>query len=204
VLWRKTLLTASIQKYLVNPACNWEVKLSEILENDRLKQSGKKFLKNNKIMMVITDVDGVLTDGSMYYSESGEFLKCFNSRDGMGFELLRLNNIIPVIITKENSKIVLCRAAKIRVDEVHIGITDKLSKGLEILKKFDIRPQNVAFIGDDINDVPLLEVVGFPCCPIDAEDRVKSKVKYICQSKGGRGAFRELVNLIIDAKENLK
>jgi len=151
--------------------------------------------------MVIADVDGVLTDGSMYYSENGEILKCFNARDGMGFELLILNNIIPVIITKENSKIVLSRAAKIRVEEVYIGITDKLSKGLEIIKKFDITPQNVAFIGDDINDISLLEIVGFPCCPYDAEDQVKNEAKYICEHKGGRGAFRELVNLVIQSNE---
>lgn len=178
--------------------------MNRIQENEGPNQSGKKFLDNNKINMVITDVDGVLTDGSMYYSENGELLKGFNARDGMGFELLRLNNIIPVIITKENSNIVLSRAAKIRVEEVHIGITDKLSKGLEIIKKFDILPQNVAFIGDDINDIALMEIVGFPCCPADAEDQVKTKVKYICEKTGGRGIFRELVNLVIQTNENKK
>ncbi|UUX91673.1 KdsC family phosphatase [Methanoplanus endosymbiosus] len=168
----------------------------------RVDQSRKCFLDNNKIMMVITDVDGVLTDGSMYYSENGELLKCFSTRDGMGFELLRMNNIIPVIITKENSRIVLSRAAKISVEEVHVGITDKLLKGLEIMNKYDIKAQNVAFIGDDINDLSLLEVVGFPCCPDDAEDLVKNKVKYICERKGGHGAFRELVNMIIWSNES--
>jgi len=154
-------------------------------------------LLSDRIRMVITDVDGVLTDGSMYYAENGEYLKCFHARDGMGFELLRKNNIIPVIITKENSNIVISRALKLRVEEVHIGIIDKRSKGLEIMEKYDISPNNVAFIGDDINDLSLLELVGFSCCPADAEELVKKSARYICRNIGGRGAFRELVNLII-------
>lgn len=170
-------------------------------ESFHINQSATKIPESTVIRMVITDVDGVLTDGSMYYSEKGELLKRFNARDGMGFELLRLNNIIPVIITKENSKIVLSRAAKIQVEEVHIGITDKRSKGLEIMKKYNIEPGNVAFIGDDINDIPLLEVVGFSCCPHDAEDIVKSIVMNICERNGGKGAFRELVNRVISANK---
>jgi 3-deoxy-D-manno-octulosonate 8-phosphate phosphatase (KDO 8-P phosphatase) len=171
------------------------------MKEPSINQSAKKCPECTGIRMVMTDVDGVLTDGSMYYSENGELLKRFNARDGMGFELLRLNNIIPVIITKENSKIVISRAAKVRVDEVHIGITDKRSKGLEIMKKYDIEPGNVAFIGDDINDIPLLEMVGFSCCPNDAEDLVRNKVRHICERDGGRGAFRELVNLVIGARK---
>jgi YrbI family 3-deoxy-D-manno-octulosonate 8-phosphate phosphatase len=180
------------------------IELNRTQKNSRSSKSGIDYLDNNKIDMVITDVDGVLTDGSMYYSENGEFLKCFNTRDGMGFELLMLNHIIPVIITKENSKIVLSRAEKIHVNEVHIGTTDKLSKGREIIKKFNINPRHVAFIGDDINDLSLMDFVGFPCCPADAEEPVKNKVKYICKKNGGHGAFRELVNQIIQLNENKK
>ena len=168
-------------------------------EECRSESPRMQVTEQDQIKMVMTDVDGVLTDGSMYYSENGEYLKCFNARDGMGFELLRLNHIIPVIITKENSKIVLTRALKIKVEEVHIGISDKQSKGREIIKKYDINPQQVAFIGDDINDIPLLEIVGFPCCPADAEECVKTKASYVCTKNGGHGAFRELVNLIIQS-----
>jgi YrbI family 3-deoxy-D-manno-octulosonate 8-phosphate phosphatase len=160
------------------------------------------YLKNHTINMVITDVDGVLTDGSMYYSENGESLKSFNTRDGMGFELLTLNNIIPVILTKESSKIVLKRAKKIRVDETHIGIENKLEKGLEIINKYNISPRNVAFIGDDINDIPLLGVVGFSCCPLDADEEVKNKVKYICKKPGGKGVLREVANMVILSNNN--
>lgn len=165
-------------------------------KTERTKGSGPC---NNGIRMVFIDVDGVLTDGSMYYSENGELLKCFNARDGMGFELIRLNNIIPVILTKENSKIVLSRAAKLLVEEVHIGITNKLTKGLEIMGRYSLNPHEVACIGDDINDIGLMEVVSCSWCPADAEDEVKRVATHICTRAGGKGAFREMVNWIVQS-----
>jgi YrbI family 3-deoxy-D-manno-octulosonate 8-phosphate phosphatase len=172
------------------------------MRHKKVMDSGINYLKNHKIGMVITDVDGVLTDGSMYYSENGELLKGFNTRDGMGFELLELNNIITVILTKEPSKIVVTRAKKIRVNETHVGVENKLAKGLEIINKYKISPGNVAFIGDDINDIPLLEIVGFPCCPSDAEEEVKKKVKYVCKKPGGGGVLREVANMVIRSNKN--
>ena len=126
-----------------------------------------------KIKIFITDVDGVLTDGGMYYSEKGEIIKKFNTRDGMGIEILVKNGIIPVILTKENSDIVLKRAEKLKIKDVYTGVEDKLEKAGELIKKYKFSFDEVVYIGDDINDVPLLKMAGFSCCPFDAVEKVK-------------------------------
>lgn len=155
-------------------------------------------LKHIKIF--ITDVDGVLTDGSMYYSVHGEELKRFNTKDGMGFELLKKNSIIPVILTKEKSEIVLKRAEKLKITNVYIGIEDKLEKATEIAKKYQISLDEVLFIGDDINDIQLLKCAGFSCCPQDGVDDVKKVVHYVCLKSGGDGAVREVVEMVLKAR----
>ena len=153
-----------------------------------------------KIRMFITDVDGVLTDGGMYYSEKGEILKKFNTRDGMGIEILVKNGIIPVILTKENSSIVLKRAEKLKIKEVYIGVEDKLKKAETLIKKYDFGFDEVVYIGDDINDIPLLKKVGFSCCPFDAIEEVKKVVNHVCKAKGGEGVVREVVDIIVEGE----
>jgi YrbI family 3-deoxy-D-manno-octulosonate 8-phosphate phosphatase len=155
-------------------------------------------IKKQKIKMLITDVDGVLTDGSMYYSEKGEILKKFNTKDGMGFEILKNYGIIPVILTKENSDIVLKRAEKLKIKETHVGVNDKLKKAEGIIKKYNLIFNEIAYIGDDINDISLLEKAGFSYCPSDAVQEVKKIVDHICKSKGGEGVIREVVDIIIN------
>ena len=152
----------------------------------------------HKIKLFAMDVDGVLTDGSMYYSEEGEILKKFNARDGMGIELLRKNGIIPVIITKEKSEIVIKRAEKLKVEEVYIGAEDKLEVAKKLIKKYNLGFNEIAYIGDDINDISLLKKVGLSCCPFDAINEVKKIVNYVCKTKGGEGAVREVVDFVID------
>ena len=156
--------------------------------------------EKQKIKMFITDVDGVLTDGGMYYSEKGEVLKKFNTRDGMGIEILVKNRIVPVILTKENSDIVLKRAEKLKIKEVYIGVEDKLEKAEAVIKKYNLCFDEVVYIGDDINDIPLLEKVGFSCCPFDAVEEVKKIVNHVCKAKGGEGAVREVVDIIVGEK----
>lgn len=155
-----------------------------------------------KIKMLITDVDGVLTDGGMYYSENGEIFKKFNTRDGMGIEKLRKSGIVPVILTKESSDIVLKRAEKLKIKEVYIGVEDKLEKAGELIKKYNLNFDEVAYIGDDINDIPLLKRVVFSCCPFDAVVEVKKIVTHVCKTKGGEGVVREVVDLIVEDKKN--
>ncbi len=150
--------------------------------------------------MFITDVDGVLTDGGMYYSEKGEILKKFNTKDGMGFELLIKNGIVPVILTKENSDIVLKRAEKLKINEVYIGVEDKLEKAEELIKKYNFSFDEVVYIGDDINDLPLLKEAGYSCCPFDAVEEVEKVVNHVCKTKGGEGVVREVVDIVVEDK----
>lgn len=158
----------------------------------------KKICKN--IKLVITDVDGILTDGGMYYSEKGEILKKFNTRDGMGFELLRNHHISTVILTREKSNIVITRGKKIKADEVFIGITKKEEKLKEICKKYSILPENIAYLGDDINDMEIMKLIGFPATCNDGILEIKEISKYISKLKGGEGVFRDVVDLILKYK----
>jgi len=156
-----------------------------------------KKIFDKKIKLFAMDVDGVLTDGGMYYSIEGEVLKKFNTKDGMGIELLRKNNIIPVIISKEDSKIVLRRAEKLKIKEVYIGIKDKLNIIEKLKEKYNLKYENIAYIGDDINDLLVLKKVGLSFAPNDALPEIKQIVDHITFKKGGKGAVREAIELIL-------
>ena len=152
---------------------------------------------SGKIKILFMDVDGVLTDGGMYYSDKGEVLKKFNTRDGMGIQLARENGILPVILTRETSQIVRRRAEKLQVKEVHIGVEDKLKTAAEILSRYNLCFEDAAFIGDDINDIPLLQKVGISFCPADAIETVRRTVRHVCEKEGGRGVVREVVDSLL-------
>ena len=153
--------------------------------------------KCKKIKLVITDVDGVLTDGGMYYSEKGEIMKKFNAKDGMGVELLLQNNIKTVLLTRENSKIVKKRGLKIKAASTITGIQKKELHLETICRKFRVLPKEIAYIGDDINDIEISKLVGLSASPLDGVARFKKNVDYVCKNKGGNGAFREFTDLII-------
>ena len=153
--------------------------------------------KCRQIKAVITDVDGVLTDGGMFYSEKGEVLKKFNTRDGMAVELLRNKKIPLIIITREKSKIVLKRAKKLLIKDVFLGIKKKESLLPKICRKFRIEKNNIAFIGDDVNDLEILSQVGLSASPKDGVLLIKRKSDYVCKAKGGEGVLREVVDMII-------
>ena len=161
----------------------------------------KKRLK--KIKLVLTDVDGVLTDGGMYYSKDGEFLKKFNTRDAMGMELLLDLGIKTIMLTRENSSIVKARAKKIKVSELYSGILDKKQFLKKILKKYDVKNNQVAYIGDDINDLEIMKIVGFSCSPNDGVKAVQKISNFVCKVNGGNGAFREFAELIISAQKKI-
>lgn len=160
--------------------------------------------KCNEIKVVLTDVDGVLTDGGMYYSEKGELLKKFNTRDGMAVELLRNNNIPVIFITKEKSKIVLSRAKKLKIQDIFIGIEKKELLLTEICKKYHVEKNNLVYIGDDINDLNIMKQVGFSASPNNAISTIKKNSDYVCKSKGGEGVLREIADLIISHKQEIK
>jgi 3-deoxy-D-manno-octulosonate 8-phosphate phosphatase (KDO 8-P phosphatase) len=161
----------------------------------------KQQSKLKKIKLVISDVDGVLTDGSMYYSSKGEELKKFHTRDGMGVELLLEKNIPTILISKEKSKIVTSRAKKIRVSLTKIGIIKKENELSKICAKFNVKPNEIAYIGDDVNDKEIMKLVGFSAAPKDAIFSIKKIANYTCLKKGGEGAFRELADIIISSKK---
>jgi 3-deoxy-D-manno-octulosonate 8-phosphate phosphatase (KDO 8-P phosphatase) len=157
-------------------------------------------LTGYNIKLLLTDVDGVLTDGSMYYTESGDEIKRFHTYDGMAFELLRKAGIKTGIITTENTKIVERRAAKLKADYLYQGKRDggKLDAALEICVREGITLDEVAYIGDDINCINLLSKVGMAACPSNATKLVKDLNGIIqLKTKGGDGALREFVEIIL-------
>lgn len=154
----------------------------------------------HKIKLFITDVDGVLTDAGMYYSESGDELKKFNTHDGMGFDLLRKQQIKTAIITSEQTQLVERRAKKLKVDYLCQSKRDggKLAAAIEICEKENISLQEVAYIGDDINCFDLLSNVGFAACPFDAMQTIKDIPNIIMLSKkGGEGVVREFIENLL-------
>jgi N-acylneuraminate cytidylyltransferase len=157
-------------------------------------------IQTHNIKLFLTDVDGVLTDAGMYYSENGDELKKFNTKDGLGMRLLRENGIKTGIITSENTKIVENRAKKLNVDYLYQGeiCRGKLEAAKDICKKENITLQEVAYIGDDLNCFDLLSNVGLAACPSDAVDQVKNipDIK-ILNKKGGEGAVREFAEYIL-------
>lgn len=152
-----------------------------------------------KIKLFLTDVDGVLTDAGMYYTEAGDELKKFNTRDGMGLKLLREAGIKTGIITTENTKLVERRAAKLKVDHLVQGAYPKVNAAMEICSKEGISISETAYIGDDVNCIQLLEVVGLAACPADAVKKVKEIPGIlILEKNGGEGVVREFADLILE------
>ncbi len=154
----------------------------------------------SRIRLFATDVDGVLTDAGMYYAESGDEWKKFNTRDGMGIKLLQRAGIITAIVTQERTKLVARRAEKLAIPELHQGVMDKLLLVSEMALRHGLTLSQVAYIGDDINDLETLKAVGFSATPADGMPQVAAAVDYICQKKGGEGAVREIIEMILEAQ----
>ena len=146
------------------------------------------------------DVDGVLTDAGMYYSESGDELKKFNTRDGMGIKMLQASGFVTAFITREKTAVVERRGQKLAVPEVHQGVDDKLTVLTRLARKYGLTLEQVAYVGDDVNDLEALRAVGFSAAPADAIPIVLQAVHYVCAKKGGEGAVRELTDLLLAAR----
>lgn len=171
---------------------------SESLRNQRRGRLARAALK--RIRLFATDVDGVLTDAGMYYAESGDEWKKFHTRDGMGIMLLQRAGILTALVTQESTKLVARRAEKLGIREVHQGVTDKLAVLRELAERYSLTLKEVAFMGDDLNDVAALRAVGFSAAPNDAVPLVRRVVTYVCRAKGGEGAVREVADLILAAQ----
>jgi len=153
-----------------------------------------------KIKLVITDVDGVLTDGGLYYTKEGLVMKKFNVKDGMATRRLRENGFKCGIISTDGAEIIEVRNKRLKMDFLVTGTWNKLEKLNEICEAENIELENVAYLGDDVNDLEIINGVGFSAAPSDAVDSVLNAVDYICKLKGGDGVFREFAELIISAK----
>jgi YrbI family 3-deoxy-D-manno-octulosonate 8-phosphate phosphatase len=156
--------------------------------------------KLNNIKLVITDVDGVLTDGSLFYSAEGVAMKKFNIKDGMGTLLLHEGGIPCGVLTSDPPDFIEARANRIKLDFLFSGVKNKLEKLQEICSEKNVAPENVAYIGDDVNDLEIIKAVGFSASPSDAIPSILDIVDYVCERRGGEGAFREFVDLILSAK----
>jgi 3-deoxy-D-manno-octulosonate 8-phosphate phosphatase (KDO 8-P phosphatase) len=154
------------------------------------------------IKLVLTDIDGVWTDGGMYYDQTGNEMKKFNTSDSAGVVFLRLLEIPMGIITGENTEIVQRRADKLKITCLFMGLRNKLEVAGKLCEELNISLQEVAFIGDDLNDAMLLKAVGFSAIPANAPSYMENYAKLRLTKNGGEGAFREFVEVILQ-KENL-
>lgn len=149
-----------------------------------------------QIKLIITDIDGVWTDGGMYYDRTGNEWKKFNTTDSWGIWLFKKMDIPVAIMTGENTEIVSRRAKKLNVDYLYMGIKNKLEQAENLCEELNISLDNVAFIGDDLNDYHLLSSVGFSAVPSNAPEYMKKNRNYFTKKAGGEGAFREFAEHI--------
>ena len=157
-------------------------------------------VNSKSIRLVITDIDGVWTDGGMYYTADGDIMKRFSVKDGWGVIFLRRAGIPVAIMTGENTPVVQRRAEKLKVDYCFLGVKDKVAQAETLCAELGIGLDEAAFIGDDLNDLPLLRRVGFSASPVNTPEYVKREVDYVTTAHGGYGAFREFVEkLLADA-----
>lgn len=154
------------------------------------------------IKLTAFDVDGVLTDGSITYDENGVEYKTFNAKDGQGIVRLNEAGIVTAIITARNNGTVMHRAQNLKIKELHQGQKNKIAKLEELMQKYNLTFDEVAYIGDDLADICILEKVKLAGCPADAVDEVKAVANWVSAKNGGRGAVREFCDYIL--RENQK
>jgi len=147
--------------------------------------------------LIITDIDGVWTDGGMYYDQTGNEWKKFNTSDSAGVLFCKKLNIPVCIITGEDTEIVKRRSDKLKIEYLYQGISNKLKVASDLCAKLNIDLSDVAYIGDDLGDVELLKAVGFSCAPNNASSYIKEFVHYVTRKNGGDGAFREFVEHVL-------
>jgi len=153
-----------------------------------------------RIELILSDVDGVLTDGGIWYDNQGVELKAFHIRDGLGIKLWQRAGFKFGLLTARTSHIVKLRALELGIDLVRQGFENKLPAAQDILRELQLEPDQVCYIGDDLTDLPVIRHVGLGVAVADAVSEVRSAATYITKSPGGRGAVRELVELVLKGK----
>ncbi len=184
---------------------DWTIIEQQLME--RCRQKSVRNLVVPEIKMFLTDCDGCLTDGGMYYSENGDELKKFNALDGLGLSLLRERGIITGIVTGEKKELNLRRSQKLNLDIFEDGVADKLGVVQRLCQTYKIDLKNVAYVGDDINDLDVIKCVGFGCSVANGIQKVKDAATYVTHKTGGQGAVREVIDLLLchfDSRESEK
>lgn len=149
-----------------------------------------------KIKLLAMDVDGTLTDGRIYIGTDGEVMKAFDVKDGYGIVQFRKMGGIPAIITGRQSRIVEQRCRELGITELHQAINDKLECLMQLAEKYGLSTDQIAYIGDDLNDLDCLQYAGLSACPSNAVQAVQSSVDFVCTAPGGRGAVREFIESV--------
>jgi 3-deoxy-D-manno-octulosonate 8-phosphate phosphatase (KDO 8-P phosphatase) len=156
--------------------------------------------KAGAIKAIFFDVDGVLSDGRIIYDETGKELKNFNVKDGQIISFLRKEGIIVGAISGRESATTTKRCAELKIDFCHQGIVDKAQTFEKLAKHYQLKHKEIAFIGDDINDLPVFKLVGLSACPADTFDYIKDKAALVTAAKGGKGVLREVADLVLAAR----
>lgn len=154
----------------------------------------------SKIEFILMDLDGCLTTGHIIYSSNGEDIKMFHTHDGFGITRGKELGLKFAVISGRSSKVNKMRVEKLKIDYMFEDVDDKREPYELLKKKYNLKDENFAFIGDDVIDIELLKVVGFSCCPNSAVEEVINEVDYICDKRGGDGAVREIIDLILKTK----
>lgn len=170
------------------PILGYEIQDTNVLEVSR------------GIKLIALDVDGVLTNGDIIYTSSGEEIKVFNVKDGLGLVLASQNGFITAIITGRASPMVERRGQELRICHIYQNVKDKVKIIEELASMYGIRCNEICYMGDDLPDVPALKIVGLACCPLDAVTEVLEACNWISSHEGGQGAVRELTDFLIKAK----
>ena len=166
--------------------------------------SPELYARAQGIRLLVLDVDGVLTDGRLYYGANGEELKAFHIHDGLGLKLLHASGVEVAIVTGRTSPAVELRAENLGLPHVFQGVSDKLSVFEQLLARFALEAPAVAAIGDDLPDLPVLRRCGFAACVPEASARLRGHAHYVTDRAGGRGAVREVCDLLMTAQGTLE
>jgi len=197
LLATKNRVSGNIKVYEMSEESYLEIdEPSDWIIIEHIMKKYNKQIDISNIKMLLTDSDGCLTDGGMYYSENGDELKKFSAKDGMAMEILMKHGIITGVITGENRELIRRRAEKMNINELYMGIKDKLTIVKELANKYNLELDQIAYIGDDINDLECIMACGFSACPSDASKIICENVDYVCRCKGGEGILRELIDNI--------
>ena len=156
--------------------------------------------KAKKIKLVGTDIDGVWTDSRMYVTKDGDWMKAFSTYDGMAVSMLKEKGIIVAILTSENTNIVLARAKKLNIKEVYVNEHEKAKRLIYLSKKYEISMDEIAYIGDDINDIEALKIAGLSALSGNSPIQNQFQPDYVTIRNGGNGAFREFADIILNAQ----